>query len=60
MIRRIERWGLVLITGLGLEVIEEEIESFVFGAEKAVGEGEDLIESVDFESVASYFEFLLY
>jgi len=51
---------LVLITGLGLEVIEEEIERFVFGAEKAVGEGEDLIESVDFESVASYFEFLLY
>lgn len=44
-----------------MELIEEEIDGFVgVGFVEARDEGKDLIKGVDFEGIASYFEFLLH
>lgn len=42
------------------EMVEKEVEGVVFGALETVDEREDLIESIDFQSVSSYLAFPLH
>ena len=42
------------------EMVEKEVEGVVFSALETVDEREDLIESIDFQSVSSYLAFPLH
>lgn len=43
-----------------LELVEKEVEGIVLGALETVDEGEDLIQSLHFQSVPSYLAFPLH